>query len=152
MELNAKRFKKHILKHMANISSKIWTLSFQAIFKLLWIYNIFHFSFFFFDLVCCKRRKCPPHLKSLFHLFKQRVVLLWTLDPAQRDAYLANEATKKLTASNWVLMEIACTRSSHHLLAVRNAYHAKYKKSIEEDVAHHTSGDFRKVIIIIISF
>ncbi|XP_023766615.1 annexin Gh1 [Lactuca sativa] len=81
----------------------------------------------------------------------QRVVLLWTLDPAQRDAYLANEATKKLTASNWVLMEIACTRSSHHLLAVRNAYHAKYKKSIEEDVAHHTSGDFRKLLVPLVS-
>lgn len=71
--------------------------------------------------------------------------MLWTLEPAERDAYLANEATKKLSASNWVLMEIACTRPSHELLSVRKAYHDKYKKSIEEDVAHHTSGDFRKV-------
>lgn len=81
----------------------------------------------------------------------QRVVLLWTLEPAERDAYLANEAIKKLTASNWVLMEIACTRSSDHLLCVRKAYHAKYKKSIEEDVAHHTSGDFRKLLVPLVS-
>ncbi|GKD75047.1 annexin D2-like protein, partial [Tanacetum coccineum] len=74
----------------------------------------------------------------------QWAVLLWTLEPAERDAYLANEATKKLTASNWVIMEIACTRSSQQLLCARQAYHAKYKKSMEEDVAHHISGDYRK--------
>ncbi|KAA8525576.1 hypothetical protein F0562_007431 [Nyssa sinensis] len=39
----------------------------------------------------------------------ERVVLLWTLDPAEREAFLVNEAIKRLTTSNWVLMEIACT-------------------------------------------
>ncbi|KAJ8543711.1 hypothetical protein K7X08_025329 [Anisodus acutangulus] len=72
----------------------------------------------------------------------QRVVLLWTLSPAERDAYLANEATKRLTASNWVIMEIACTRSSDELFKARQAYHAKYKRLLEEDVAYHTTGDF----------
>jgi len=81
-----------------------------------------------------------------FVYMKKRAVLLWTLDPAERDAYLANEATKRFTSSNWVLMEIACTRSSHDLFKVRQAYHARYKKSLEEDVAYHTTGDFRKVM------
>nr|XP_043640230.1 annexin D2-like [Erigeron canadensis] len=81
----------------------------------------------------------------------QRVVLLWTLEPAERDAYLVHEATKKLTASNWVLMEIACSRSSDQLLSARKAYHDKYKKSIEEDVAHHISGDFRKLLVSLLS-
>lgn len=76
----------------------------------------------------------------------QRIVLLWTLSPAERDAYLANEATKRLTASNWVIMEIACTRSSDELFKARQAYHTRYKKSFEEDVAYHTTGDFRKVL------
>lgn len=80
-----------------------------------------------------------------FVYMKQRAVLLWTLVPAERDAYLANEATKVLTASKWVIMEIACSRSAQELLLVRQAYHARYKKSLEEDVAYHTSGDFRKV-------
>ncbi|KAK3212025.1 hypothetical protein Dsin_016731 [Dipteronia sinensis] len=71
----------------------------------------------------------------------ERVVLLWTLTPAERDAYLANEAIKLLTANNWVLLEIARTRSSLILFAVKQAYHARYKKSLEEDVAYHTSGD-----------
>ena len=74
--------------------------------------------------------------------------MLWTLEPGERDALLVNEATKRWTSSNQVLMEVACTRTSTQLLHARQAYHARFKKSIEEDVAHHTTGDFRKVIII----
>ncbi|KAK9230719.1 hypothetical protein WN944_023691 [Citrus x changshan-huyou] len=81
----------------------------------------------------------------------ERSVLLWTLTPAERDAYLANEATKRFTSSNWVLMEIACTRSSRDLFAAKQAYHARYKKSLEEDVAYHTSGDFRKLLVPLVS-
>lgn len=77
----------------------------------------------------------------------ERAVLLWTLEPAERDAYLANEATKLLTANKLVLLEIATTRSSHDLFLVRQAYHARYKKSLEEDIAHHTTGDFRKLLV-----
>ncbi|KAI3757366.1 hypothetical protein L6452_04903 [Arctium lappa] len=81
----------------------------------------------------------------------ERLVHLWTLDPAGRDAYLANEATKRWTKSNQVLMEIACTRSSHDLLLAKQAYHACYKKSMEEDVAYHTTGDFRKLLLPLVS-
>ncbi|GMY11353.1 annexin D2 [Fagus crenata] len=81
----------------------------------------------------------------------ERAVLLWTLDPAERDAFLANEATKRLTSNNWIVMEIACTRSSLDLFAVRQAYHARFKKSLEEDVAYHTSGDFRKLLVPLVS-
>ncbi|XP_039170452.1 annexin D1 [Eucalyptus grandis] len=81
----------------------------------------------------------------------ERLVVLWSLDPAERDAYLANEATKRWTSSNQVLMEIACTRSPQQLLMARQAYHARYKKSLEEDVAHHTTGDFRKLMVPLVS-
>ncbi|XP_021833398.1 annexin D1-like [Prunus avium] len=49
----------------------------------------------------------------------ERSILLWTLDPAERDAFLASEATTKWTKSNQVLAEIACSRSSHELLLAR---------------------------------
>ncbi|KAM0971764.1 hypothetical protein TB2_019216 [Malus domestica] len=81
----------------------------------------------------------------------ERIVLLWTLDPAERDAFLANEATKKWTKCNQVLAEIACSRSAHELLLARQAYHARYKKSLEEDVAYHTTGDFRKLLAPLVS-
>ncbi|XP_073022019.1 annexin Gh1-like [Primulina eburnea] len=81
----------------------------------------------------------------------ERLVLLWTLDPSERDAYIANEATKRWTSSNQVLVEIACARSPKELLLVRDAYHARFKKSLEEDVAYHTTGDFRKLLVPLVS-
>ncbi|KAL0440095.1 UNVERIFIED_CONTAM: Annexin D2 [Sesamum latifolium] len=81
----------------------------------------------------------------------ERVVKLWTLDPAERDAFLANEAIKKATSSNQVLVEIACARSPKELLLAREAYHACFKRSLEEDVACHTAGDFRKLLVPLVS-
>ncbi|KAK9163179.1 hypothetical protein Syun_004081 [Stephania yunnanensis] len=75
----------------------------------------------------------------------ERAVLLWTLDPAEHDAFLAYESIRMWTASNRVILEMACTRSPFELLLARQAYHARYKKSLEEDVAAHTKGNFRKV-------
>ncbi|GJV26703.1 annexin D1 [Tanacetum coccineum] len=76
----------------------------------------------------------------------EKIVLLWTLDPSERDASLANEAINKGNKYSQVLVEIACTRSSNDLLLARKAYHARYQKSLEEDVAYHTTGDFRKLL------
>ncbi|KAK1398647.1 hypothetical protein POM88_008510 [Heracleum sosnowskyi] len=76
-----------------------------------------------------------------------RIVKIWALDPPVCDAQLANEATKRWTESNQGLVEIACTRSSQDLLHAKQAYHALYKKSLEEDVAYHTTRDFHKVTI-----
>ncbi|XP_045824522.1 annexin D2 [Trifolium pratense] len=75
----------------------------------------------------------------------EKVVLLWTLDPAERDAFLANQATK--TSGNSIIAEIASTRSSLDLLKAKQAYHARFKKSLEEDVAQHTSGDIRRLLV-----
>ncbi|MCL7051154.1 hypothetical protein MKW94_002247 [Papaver nudicaule] len=81
----------------------------------------------------------------------ERIVLLWTLDPAERDAVLLNESTKRWTSNSQVILEIACTRSSHTLLLAKQAYHARFKKSLEEDVAAHITGDFRKLLVPLVS-
>lgn len=73
--------------------------------------------------------------------------MLWTLEPVERDAYLAKESTKMFTKNNWVLVEIACTRPALEFFKAKQAYQARYKTSLEEDVAYHTSGDIRKVFI-----
>lgn len=56
---------------------------------------------------------------------------------------LANVAVKK-SSDYHVIVEIACVLSAEELLAVRRAYQARYKHSLEEDVAAHTTGDVRK--------
>jgi len=67
------------------------------------------------------------------------------LEPADRDAVLANVAIKSGSKGYHVIVEIACVLSSEELLAARRAYHNRYKRSLEEDVATHTSGDLRQV-------
>nr|XP_016497952.1 PREDICTED: annexin D2-like [Nicotiana tabacum] len=81
----------------------------------------------------------------------QGVVHLWTMDPSERDACLANEATKRLPDSNCIIMEIACARPSDDLFKVRQTYHACYKKSLEEDVSDHSTGDFRKLLVPLVT-
>ncbi|XP_022984484.1 annexin D2-like [Cucurbita maxima] len=81
----------------------------------------------------------------------ERIVLLWTLEPADRDAFMVNEATKRSTSNNLVIVEVACTRSPLELFKARQAYHARFKRSLEEDVAYHTSGDIRKLLVPLIS-
>lgn len=81
----------------------------------------------------------------------ERAVILWTLDPAERDAVLANEAARKWQPGNRVLVEIACTRTSAQIFAARQAYHERFKRSLEEDIAAHVTGDFRKLLVPLVS-
>ncbi|PKA49537.1 Annexin D1 [Apostasia shenzhenica] len=84
--------------------------------------------------------------KELTHDF-EKAVLLWVLDPAERDAVLAYDSARRWGPGDPVLIEIASARSSEELFAVRRAYHARYKRSIEEDVAFHAKGDFRRLLV-----
>ncbi|XP_031260979.1 annexin-like protein RJ4 [Pistacia vera] len=81
----------------------------------------------------------------------EKAVYRWILEPADRDAVLAHVAIKKLSPDYHVIIEIACVRSPEELLAVRRAYQARYKRSLEEDVAAHTTGDFRKLLVALVS-
>ncbi|KAF3794212.1 Annexin D1 [Nymphaea thermarum] len=81
----------------------------------------------------------------------ESAVLLWTLDPAERDALLANQTIRRWDPKNLVLIEIACARSPKELLLVREAYHAHFKRSIEEDVAPHVDSGYRKLLVGLVS-
>lgn len=72
----------------------------------------------------------------------QKAVILWTLDPAERDAKLANEALKSLKKKQCdkfllPIIEITCASSPDHLMAVRRAYCFLYNYSLEEDIDLH---------------
>ncbi|KAG6476467.1 annexin D3-like [Zingiber officinale] len=70
----------------------------------------------------------------------RKAVMLWTMDPAERDAKLTNGALKRTGDSHlWVIIEVACASSPDHLIAVRKAYCSLYSSSIEEEVAHRFS-------------
>ncbi|MDP1299210.1 hypothetical protein Q6301_27120, partial [Klebsiella quasipneumoniae] len=50
-----------------------------------------------------------------------------------------------------VLVEISCIRSPEELFAIRRAYQFRYKRSLEEDIAAHTSGDIRKLLVALVT-
>jgi len=81
----------------------------------------------------------------------EKAVFRWVLDPAERDAVICHDAIKKWNAKDISLLEISSARSSAELLMVRQAYHIRYKKSLEEDVAEHISGNFRKLLVALVS-
>lgn len=77
---------------------------------------------------------------------RQRAVYRWNLDPADRDAVLANVALRKdkNCVDYRVIIELSCTLSPEELFSVKSAYHCRYKRSLEEDIASNTSSDLRK--------
>ncbi|KAL2581705.1 hypothetical protein AAZV13_15G199100 [Glycine max] len=77
----------------------------------------------------------------------EKAVYRWILEPADRDAVLANVAIKNGKNYN-VIVEIATILSPEELLAVRRAYLNRYKHSLEEDVAAHTSGHLRQQLLV----
>ncbi|XP_047147700.1 annexin-like protein RJ4 [Vigna umbellata] len=81
----------------------------------------------------------------------ERAVYRWMLEPADRDAVLMNVAIKNGPKEYNVIAEIASVLSAKELLAVRSAYHDRYKRSLEEDVAAHTTGHLRQLLVGLVS-
>ncbi|CAN1822739.1 Annexin D3 [Linum perenne] len=82
----------------------------------------------------------------------QRAIIMWTYDPAERDAILANEALKggksiPSVKQLQVIVEIACSNDSHHLQSVKQAYSSLFGSSLEEDIASLLSLPLRKVLV-----
>ncbi|KAL6980988.1 hypothetical protein U1Q18_022624 [Sarracenia purpurea var. burkii] len=66
------------------------------------------------------------------------------LDPEDREAVIANAALKQAITDYRVIVELSCTSSPEELLDMKRAYRARYKHSLEEQLAAHTSGDLRE--------
>ncbi|PKI77179.1 annexin D8 [Punica granatum] len=81
----------------------------------------------------------------------EKAVCHWILDPADRDALLLNSELRKLAPNHRVIVEIACIRSPEDLLGVRRAYRFRYKQSLEEDIACHTTDTLRKILVALVS-
>ncbi|CAN6226417.1 unnamed protein product [Urochloa humidicola] len=85
-------------------------------------------------LLNCFRYKLSRH--HLLSVDFWKALILWTMDPSERDANLVHEAVKKKDENNiLVLIEVSCASTPDHLMAVRNIYHKLFSCSIEEDVA-----------------
>ncbi|EOY19973.1 Annexin [Theobroma cacao] len=77
-------------------------------------------------------------------------VILWTYDPSERDARLANGALKskkKGVKQLEIIVEMSCASSPQHLVAVRQAYCSLFDCSLEEAIAASVSMPLKKVLL-----
>ncbi|KAE8721583.1 Annexin D3 [Hibiscus syriacus] len=76
-----------------------------------------------------------------------KAVILWTYDPCERDARLANEvlkSKKKGIKHLEVIVEMSCASSPQHLVGVRKAYCDLFNSSLEEDILVSVPMPLRK--------
>lgn len=76
------------------------------------------------------------------------VALLQT--PTKLDVTELNRAVKGLGTNEKNLIEILTTRSNEEIEAAKNTYFMTYQKSLEDAISADTSGDFRRLLIVIL--
>ncbi|KAL3537688.1 hypothetical protein ACH5RR_001054 [Cinchona calisaya] len=83
-----------------------------------------------------------------------KAVILWTYDPPERDARLANGALnsrRKGINELQIIVEIAYASCPHHLIAVRQAYSTRFDCSLEEDIISNVPMPIQKVLVSLVS-
>ncbi|XP_073128408.1 annexin-like protein RJ4 [Henckelia pumila] len=90
-------------------------------------------------------------LESELSCHFEKAVYRWILDPQDRDAVLLNVAITKSPVEYCVIVEISCIRSPEELLAIKRAYHIRFKRSVEEDLAQHTTAPIRQFLVGLVS-
>ncbi|KAL6493835.1 hypothetical protein OROGR_031744 [Orobanche gracilis] len=81
----------------------------------------------------------------------EKAVYRWILEPEDRDAVLLHVAINEKPIDYRVIVEISCIYSPEELLGVKRAYQIRYKHSLEEDLAQHTTSDLRKLLVGLVS-
>ncbi|AES68900.1 putative annexin [Medicago truncatula] len=81
----------------------------------------------------------------------ERAMYRWILEPAEREALLANIALRNANINYHLIVEISCVSSPDELFNLRRAYHNRYKRSLEEDVATNTNGHLRQLLVGLVS-
>ncbi|KAK4364395.1 hypothetical protein RND71_015753 [Anisodus tanguticus] len=77
----------------------------------------------------------------------EKAIYRWILDEVERDAVILHVAIKERAILDYrVVIEYSCIYSPEELLAVKRAYQARYKRSLEEDLAEHSTGQLRKAL------
>jgi hypothetical protein len=71
--------------------------------------------------------------------------------PAEEDAFIVHHAIAGAGTDEEALIEVICTRSNAELKAMKEAYQNLYKKDAEKDVIGDTSGDFKRLLVSLLT-
>lgn len=107
--------------------------------------------------------KLPPAIVPLFQFCK--VLYLWTLEPADRDAIIAREAVEGgMTVAGYrALVEVFTRRKHNQLFFTKQAYMSRFRRNLEQDMvtepshacqrarSHHSSPVLSEEILLQLS-
>ncbi|PHU03414.1 Regulatory-associated protein of TOR 1 [Capsicum chinense] len=112
--------------------------------ELNWIFTVVT------DTIAWNVLPCGISMIASYSRDTLEAVMLWTYEPSEKDARLANEALKsrkKTTTQLQVIVEIACGSSPNHLIAVKQTYCGLFNRSLEEDIAANVPMPVQKILI-----
>lgn len=72
------------------------------------------------------------------------LLYLWMLDPAERDAIMARDA---IESDYQVLVEIFTRRKQEQLFFTKQAYLARFKKNLEQDMVTEPSHPYQRLLV-----
>uniref|UniRef100_A0ACD5Y153 Uncharacterized protein n=1 Tax=Avena sativa TaxID=4498 RepID=A0ACD5Y153_AVESA len=75
------------------------------------------------------------------------LLYLWMLDPAERDAIMARDAIESAATDYRVLIEIFTRRKQEQLFFTKQAYLARYKKNLEQDMVTEPSHPYQRLLV-----
>ncbi|CAI4224705.1 unnamed protein product [Auanema sp. JU1783] len=89
-------------------------------------------------------------LKKTLNGELEEVIVALVQTPTKLDVLELHRAVKGLGTNEKVLIEILVSRTNEEMEAIRNCYFTTYGKSLEDAVSSDTSGDFRRLLLILI--
>ncbi|KAL5720622.1 hypothetical protein ACHQM5_013273 [Ranunculus cassubicifolius] len=82
------------------------------------------------------------------HIEINKLLSLWMLGPHERDAVIAKSAFEHGDINYKALIELYCGRKSSHLLLIKQAYQAKFRRNLDHDIISvEPSSPYQKILI-----
>ena len=95
------------------------------------------------DLIKDLNSELSGHLKDTVKaLFKE---------PIEFDCYSLKKALEGISTNEDTIVEILATRPNYYINLIKQKYHMMYGKGLEYDLSTTLSGDFKKVILTLVS-
>ncbi|XP_062198534.1 annexin Gh1-like [Phragmites australis] len=78
-----------------------------------------------------------------------KLLYLWTLEPAERDAIMVREAVEggMTAAGHRALVEVFTRRKQNQLFFTKQAYLAKFRRNLEQDMATEPSHPYQRLLV-----
>ncbi|KAG8488101.1 hypothetical protein CXB51_018313 [Gossypium anomalum] len=91
-------------------------------------------------------------LKSELSGKLETAVLLWMLDPAERDATVIKQAFSSGVTNPYAATEVICSRTPSQIQLIKQNYHSKFGVLLEQDIAVLTYGDHKESKCLALDF